>query len=60
MATLEDLQAAVQLPLNAVINALAHCTQEKWVEEVYDHYQITWASYRTVKRVLIRRGLITR
>jgi hypothetical protein len=60
MATLEDIQAAVQVPLHAVTNALAHCTQQKWVEEVYDHYQITWASYRTVKRVLIRRGLITR
>jgi hypothetical protein len=60
MATIDDLQQAIQAPRETVINAIHHCIQEQWVEEIYDHYQITWASYRTVKRVLIRRGLIAR
>jgi hypothetical protein len=30
------------------------------VEEVYDHYQITWDWYRTIKRVLVRRNLLAR
>jgi hypothetical protein len=59
-ATIDDLAASLQVPRRTVSNAIAYCLQEGWVEEVYDHYQITWDWYRTIKRVLIRRNLITR
>jgi len=59
-ATIEDLTKSIRCPETTVRNAIAFCIQEGWVEEIYDHYQITWDWYRTVKRVLIRRNLITR
>jgi hypothetical protein len=60
LATLDDLAASIREPRKTLSNALAYCTQQGWIETVYSHYQITWAAYRPVKRVLVRRGLISR
>jgi hypothetical protein len=60
LATVDDLVASIREPKETVQNCLAHCLQEGWVEQVYDHYQISWSYYRRVKRVLVRRGLIPR
>lgn len=59
-ATIDDLTASIRCSRLTVRNAIAFCVQEGWVEEIYEHYQVTWDWYRTVKRVLIRRNLITR
>ena len=60
LASIDDLTASIRVPRLTVANAIAYCLQQGWVEEVYDHYQITWDWYRTIKRVLIRRNLIAR
>jgi hypothetical protein len=60
LATIDDLRACIREQRDLITNALAYCVQQGWVEEVYDHYQIKWSAYRTVKRVLVRRGLIAR
>lgn len=60
LATVDELVASIRESRETVTNALAACLAEGWVEEVYDHYQVTWAAYRRVKRVLVRRGLIAR
>jgi len=60
LATIDDLTASIRCPRTTVSNSISYCVQEGWVEEVYEHYQITWDWYRTVKRALIRRNLITR
>ena len=60
MATIDDLQKSIRAPRGSVTNSIVHCLQEGWVEAVYDHYQIKWSAYRTVKRVLVRQGLIAR
>ena len=60
LATIDDLTASIRVSRMTVANAIAYSLQQGWVEEVYDHYQITWDWYRTIKRVLIRRNLIAR
>jgi hypothetical protein len=60
LASIDDLTASIRVSRLTVANAIAYCLQQGWVEEVYDHYQITWDWYRTIKRVLIRRNLIAR
>jgi hypothetical protein len=59
-ATLEDLHACTRERIEVLSNVLAGCLQSGWVEQVYDHYQITWSAYRRVKSVLLRRGLLAR
>jgi hypothetical protein len=60
LASTDDLVAATREPRETVAHSLAYCQQQGWVEEVYEHYQVTWSAYRRVKRVLERRGLIPR
>jgi len=60
LATVDDLTASIRVPRLTVANSIAYCLQQGWVEEVYDHYQITWDWYRTIKRVLVRRNLLAR
>jgi hypothetical protein len=58
LATLDDLIESIQVSRTTMVNSIAFCIQEGWVEEVGENYQITWDWYRRIKRVLIRRNLI--
>jgi hypothetical protein len=60
LATLDDLTEGIRASRSTLTNAIAYCMQEGWVEEVDGYYQITWSSYRTVKRALIRGNWIAR